>query len=146
MRNWLLILHILAAAAWIGGGLFSWYAFTQLTSAGSSSGSSVQILADKADRYFGPSAGLTLLTGLALVLFTEPWGWSDAFVLVGIAVFVFSAVWQPLVSSKVQSRLLAAIDDGGDVRPAMGAFHRVTVVDMGVLLVALWAMVIKLGA
>lgn len=145
MRTWLLIGHILSAAAWIGGGLFSWFATIQLTRAGGEAGHAVRRISEKADRYFGAAAGLTLLTGLSLVLFTDPWGWTDAFVLVGIGVFLFSAAWQPLVASKVDERLLTAIDEGGDTSAALSAFNRVAVVDIGILLIALWAMVVKLG-
>lgn len=146
MRDLLLILHILSATAWIGGGLYGWHSYARLAGAGDEAGRSVRILSEKADRYFGPAAGLTLLSGLALVLFTDPWGWTDGFVLVGIGVFAFSAVWQPLVASKTEERLLTAIDTSRDVGPALGAFHRSAGVEIAMLLVALWAMVVKFAA
>lgn len=145
MRDGLLVLHILSAAAWIGGGLYSWYAFTQLARAGSEAGDSVPVLARTADRYFGPAAGLTLLTGIILVLTVDPWGWTDTFVLVGLGAFLFSAVWQPLVSNKVQARLLVAVSGEGDTDRALGGLHRSTVVELGILVFAVWAMVTKLG-
>ncbi len=147
MEEGLLILHILSAAAWIGGGLYSWYSFTQLAKAGPEAGDSVSRLSETADRYFGPAAGLTLLSGIALVVFVDPWGWTDTFVLVGLGVFLFSAVWQPLVANKVQSRLLSSIGGGEtDTRSAIAGFHRTAAVDVAILVVAVWAMVTKVGA
>lgn len=146
MRDWLLIFHILGAAAWIGGGLHSWFSYTQLARAAETSGSSLVTLSKSADRYFGPVAVLTLLTGVVLVLTEDAWGWGDTFVIIGLGVFLFSAVWQPLVSSKVEKRLLDASEGRGSLGAAMGAFHRTAMVDVAVLLVALWAMVVKLGA
>lgn len=145
MRDGLLILHILAAAAWIGGGLYSWYSFTQLARAGADSGDSVPRLAKTAGRYFGPAAGLTLLSGIALVALVDPWNWTDTFVLVGLGVFVFSAIWQPLVGNKVQERLLGSIGGEGDTSAALSGFHRSSAVDIAVLIVTVWAMVTKLG-
>ncbi len=146
MDEGLLILHILSAAAWIGGGLYSWFSFTQLAKAGSEAGDSVPRLAETADRYFGPAAGLTLLSGIALVVFVDPWGWTDTFVLVGLGVFLFSAIWQPLVASKAQARLLGSIRGEGDSRAAIAGLHRTTAVDVAILVVAVWAMVTKLGS
>jgi hypothetical protein len=105
----------------------------------------VPLLARTADRYFGPAAGLTLLTGILLVLAVDPWGWTDAFVLVGLGVFLFSAIWQPLVANKVQARLLGALAGESDTGEALGAFHRSAAVDVAILVVAVWAMVSKLG-
>jgi hypothetical protein len=103
-------------------------------------------LTKAADRYFAPVAIVTLLIGIGLVWSQDPWTWSDTFVLVGIGVFVFSAVWQPLVASKTETRLVEAVTAGGDASAEIRASHRVVAVDVAVLLVALWSMVVKLGA
>jgi hypothetical protein len=91
-------------------------------------------------------ATLTLLSGIALVWTQDAWTWTDTFVLIGMGVFVFSAAFQPLVASKTEKRLLAAVEEGSDVDPAVKASHRVFAIDLAVVLVALWSMVVKLGA
>lgn len=146
MRDWLLIFHILGAAGWIGGGLYTWYASNQLARNSDTAGNAARILAGGADRYFAPVAVVTLLTGLALVWTQEAWGWTDTFVLIGIGVFVVSGVWQPLVASKAEERYLVAMESGEGISEATGALNRAALVDLGILLVALWAMVVKLGA
>jgi uncharacterized membrane protein len=145
MQEWLLVFHILGAAAWIGGGLYGWYSYAQLARAEGGSGTSLTTLIKTGNRYFGPASGLTLLTGVGLVLNSDAWGWTDAFVLIGLGVFVFSAIWQPLVASKAQAKLLEASAGEGSIGEAMGRFQRVSLVDLGILLVALWAMVMKWG-
>lgn len=67
MRSWPSIRHILGAAGWIGGGLSSWYTSNQLARNASSTGKAARLIPDGADRYFGPVAVVTLLTGIALV-------------------------------------------------------------------------------
>lgn len=146
MGEWLLFFHILGAAGWIGGGLYGWFSHTQIARASGPGGQALVTLTKTADRYFGPVAIVTLLTGIGLVWSQDPWAWNDTFVLVGIGVFVFSAVWQPLVASKTETRLVAAVTSGGDASAEIRASHRVVAVDVTVLLVALWSMVVKLGA
>ena len=145
LHEGLLVLHILGAAGWIGGGLFGWFSQVQLARNASSSGRALHTLAERADRFFGPVVGLTLLTGIALVWTQDAWGWSDTFVLMGIGAIVFSALFQPLVSSKDQERLLAAVERG-QAGAEIKASNRTAAIEMTVLLVVLWAMVAKLGA
>lgn len=146
MREGLVFLHILGAAGWIGGGLYAWHTYTQLARNTETSGRALETLSKRADRYFGPVAGLTLITGIALVWTEDAWTWTDTFVLIGIGVFVFSAVFQPLVSSKTEQRLLASVESGSGVDDALRGAQRVFAIDTAVVLVALWAMVAKLGA
>ncbi|HEX6221084.1 MAG TPA: DUF2269 family protein [Acidimicrobiia bacterium] len=146
MRDWLLFFHIVGAAGWIGGGLFAWFTYTQIAKNAATSGKSLATLTGRADRYFGPVAVLTLLSGIALVWTQDPWQWNDTFVLMGIGVFVFSAVFQPLVSSKAEKRLLEAVESGGDTTGALRSSNLASAVDIAVVLVTLWAMVVKLGA
>lgn len=81
----MLLFHVLGAAAWIGGGLFAMFAFTRLVNSGDEgAGSALERIAAGADRYFGPAAVVTLLTGIGLVLVSDAFGWGDAFVLIGI--------------------------------------------------------------
>lgn len=146
MSDLLLFFHVLGAAGWIGGGLYSYFIVPRLARKGDESSGTLQEIAGSADKYFGPVAGLVLLTGIGLVFESEAYGWSHAFVWVGIGVFVLSAIWQPLVASKVEKRLLGAVSGaGGDVGPAVSAWRKTGLFDIAIVLVALWAMVVKLG-
>jgi len=146
MRDWLLFFHILGAAGWIGGGLYGWFAYTQIAHNAGIAGKALEAISKTANRYFGPVAGVTLLSGIALVWTQDAWAWNDTFVLVGIGVFVFSAAFEPLVAAKTETRLVETAASGGDTATALRAWHRVFAIDFAVLMVALWAMVVKLGA
>ena len=145
MRDVLVFFHILGAAAWIGGGLFAGIGYNRvLRSAGASA--SIPALDRASQRYFGPAAGLTLLSGVLLVFTEEEWTWGDGFVLIGLGVFAFSAIWQGLMGNRVDRRVAAAAEGGEDLDGAIAAFNRNLLINLGVLVFAVWAMVSKLGA
>lgn len=145
MRDGLLFLHIIGAAGWIGGGLYAWYTQNKIARDSAAARPTLPLLTKASGAYFGAVSGLTLLSGIALVWTQDPWAWNDTFVLIGIGVFIFSAVWQPLVSQKVGGRLLTAVEEGRDPSAELTAGNRTTVLEVLVLLVALWAMIAKLG-
>jgi len=146
MNDALLFLHILGAAGWIGGGLYAYFIVPRLAKQGQESSGTLAVITGSADKYFGPVAGLVLFSGIGLVLESDAYGWSEPFIWVGIGVFVLSAIWQPLVASKVEERLLRAVAGaGGEVGAAISASRRTGLFDIAIVLVALWAMVVKLG-
>lgn len=146
MRNWLLFFHVLGAAVWIGGGVYGWVSTSQLARNPGRVGKSLEIISSAGGRFFGPFVGLTVLTGIALVWTQEAWGWSDAFVLIGLGAVVFSGAWQPLVAQKADTALIEKVSAGGDATTELGAFNRSAMIELAVLLFVLWSMVFKLGA
>jgi uncharacterized membrane protein len=89
VRDTLLIIHILSAAAWIGGSFMLAFAGPRMAKAGGpASGAWVGVVLEAVNRFFTPAAVFTLLSGIGLVLAVDPWGWSDAFVGIGIAAVV----------------------------------------------------------
>lgn len=147
MRNGLLFLHVLSAAAWIGGGLFAVWIYPRIAKSGvSGAGTALKAVAEKAGSFFGPAAGLTLLTGIILVLTRDEWGWGDTFVIVGLAVWVFSALFQALVSGKIEERMLdAAAAESGEMATALRGFYSSAAVEITALVVALYVMIAKVG-
>lgn len=146
MRNWLLFFHIFGATGWIGGGLYGWISTTQLARNPGRIGKSLEIIASAGGRFFGPFVGLTVLSGIALVWTQEAWGWSDAFVLIGLGAVVFSGAWQPLVAQKADTALIEKASAGGDTSRELVAFNRSAVIELAVLLFVMWSMVFRLGA
>ena len=145
MHNWLLFFHVLGAAAWIGGGLYGWISTTQLARNPGRVGKSLEIISSAGGRFFGPFVGLTVLTGIALVWTEEAWGWSDAFVLIGLGAVVFSGAWQPLVAQKADTALIEKVGAGDDATEELSVFNRTALIELAVLLFVLWSMVFKLG-
>lgn len=146
MRNLLLLLHIVGAAGWIGAGLFAQYVYTRITrDAPTAAADSLEAIGKKASWYFGAVSGLVLVTGIGLVLTSDAYGWTDAFVIIGIAAFVLSGIWQSIVGTRSDVRFLAALKgEGGDRSVALRTWRRVSSVDLAILFFTVYAMVAKL--
>ena len=93
MEETLLIIHIVSAAAWIGGSMFLGFAGPRMASAGGpAAGAWIGVALSSVTRFFIPAALLTAASGIAMVFMLEQWEWSHAFVLVGLGVFVLALV------------------------------------------------------
>ena len=146
LRSFLLFIHIVGAAGWIGGGLFAMFGVGNLARAGGpGNGRAIEVLVEKAGIYFGAMFALVILGGVGLVITQDQWGWTDTFVWVGIGAIVVSGVWQGLYASKADAKLLEAVkNESQDRLEALSKWRRTAWVDVAILLVALWAMVTKL--
>ncbi len=149
VEEFLLTIHILSAAAWIGTALFFGYAGPRFRAIGGPSVAGwIQVALDSIPRFIAPAAILTALTGSALVIIEEAWEWGDPFV--GIGLGVFAVVLGIGVGWNVPNmrRALASLE-AGDI-PAVGAAMR-KVSTAGIVIVVLlffaeFAMVYRLGA
>jgi uncharacterized membrane protein len=147
MRDGLLFLHIVGAAGWIGGGLYATYAYSTVAHIGPPSAAGVLRALDKrASVYFGVTSGLVLLSGIALVITSDAFGWGDAFVLVGLGAFLFSGIVQSTLGRKANERLIEAAETGDDLPKAISSWRLLSYLDAAVLFVVVWAMISKLGA
>ena len=140
MRTFLLTIHILAAAAWLGGAMMLIASFPKFAEL---AGFDKVRAVDEAvgAKFFGSAAGLLVLSGIGLVLRSEVIGWTTTFVLVGIAVIIIDGILEQLVITPSLKRA-AATEDPRTFRRAVwrgGGLHVV------MLTIALWAMVAKLG-
>jgi hypothetical protein len=147
MRNFLLIVHIVGAAGWLGGGLFGALAYPTVARSGPPSAGGILTAFEKwGSAYFGVTSGLVLLSGIGLVITSDTFGWSDTFVLIGLGAFLVSGIVQSTVGGKANKRLAAAAESGSGIAEATAAWRRITYVDIAVLIVVIWAMVTKFGA
>ena len=147
MRNFLLFLHILGAAGWLGGGLYGFQTFTQVARIGPpAGGDSLKELEKRGRVYFGVTSGLVFLSGVALVLTSDAFGWTDGFVLIGLGAFILSGVVQSLVGKKANERLTEAATTGSGIEPAVRSWQFASAWDLAILFVVVWAMVTKIGA
>lgn len=141
MREFLLIVHILAAAAWIGGGLFSLTSFPTL--ARQVGVKEVGALDESiGSKFFGSAIVLLLLSGIGLVLTSDAFGWGDAFVLIGIGVVVTEGALQGAVFGP---RMTEAYESGSLSRFRQ-QFRTSGAVSLVLVVLAVWAMVTKIGA
>lgn len=142
MRGLLVTIHVLAVAAWLGGGLF---ASVSLASLAKTLGVKPVLNLDQSvsTKFFGAAVGTVVLSGIALVLTSDSYGWGTAFVLVGLAVVVLDGALEGAVFGPRLKKLAAAAD------PSFEEFRRLSVLSTAVHLAligfAVWAMVVRLG-
>ena len=89
---------------------------------------------------------MVLVSGVALVLTSDAFGWGDGFVLIGLGAFIASGVVQSLVGKKANTGLTEAATSGSGIEPAVRSWQFASVWDLAILFVVVWAMVTKIGA
>ena len=143
--QWFLFAHILAATAWVGGGL----ALIALSVAAKKSSpeqelSLVRLGTSIGGPFFG-FAGLALIGfGIALVE-NGHWGYDTFFVEFGFGAWAFSALVGIFYYESERKRMDAAEarGDGAEVRRLLDRFHWVGRLDGLVLIVAIFVMAAK---
>ena len=90
MTELLLVIHILSAAAWIGGAFLSGFVAPRLARSGVEGATLAwaRVAAEAGAKYFNPAGILTALSGIGLVVTSDVYDWGDAFVSIGLAVVI----------------------------------------------------------
>jgi uncharacterized membrane protein len=142
MKDLLLTVHILSAAAWLGGGLFAMVSFPRQAA---ESGLKKLLALDEAigSKFFGTAVGLLLLSGIGLVLDSDAFGWGDGFVLIGFGTIVVDGALEGAVFGPALKRIARAEPE--DVGAFKRLFRRSGAVHVVLIVFAVWAMVAKLG-
>ena len=147
MHDFLLFLHIVGVAGWLGGGLHAFYAYSQIARMGApAGGETLKGLEKKSEMYFGVTSGLVILSGVVLVLTSDEFGWTDGFVLIGLGAFTLSGVLQSAFGKKANQRLTEAATTGSGIDVAVRSWQFGSAWDLVILFIVVWAMVTKLGA
>lgn len=141
MQEGLLTLHILAAAVWIGGGIYALLSYRRHAALGTLR--SAMTADQKVGSVFGISIGLLLLSGIALVLNSERFSFTHAFVLIGIGAIVLSGAIEGTVFAKATKEAMAS---GGERVELPRQFRWALPYYAVLFAVTVWAMVAKLGA
>jgi uncharacterized membrane protein len=149
VNEFLLILHVLAVAAWIGAGIYNVFLGPRFAAAGGEAAKAwTATLSAAMTKYFMPAGIATLVTGVLIVLVNDAYGWSDAFVSIGIATIVITTlIGQFVLGPAVKTALIAIA--AGDFPAAAAAGRKgaqwgriITVL----LIVTVVFMVLKTGA
>ena len=148
LRESLLLVHVLAAMIWLGGGVLL-VAFGRRTLRRGNAGATTAYLRDSefAGQVFGASTALVLGSGIWLVFEVSAWGFDQAWILVGLilggAMFLMGPAYHV---PQVKRRIVAAEEKGGthsDVVGAVGRWLRIATVEVGVMVFVLWLMIVK---
>lgn len=146
----LLWVHVTGAVLWVGGGV----TFLMVAERALASGDvpRIQNALDDAERlgkrFFMPLSILTLAAGIWLVL-EGGWGFTQPFVIGGIAGLVASAVLGGAVLTPVSEKLATGLRAAGSVTPEVHAsiikLRNLARLDSAILLVVVFLMTTKPG-
>lgn len=146
LAHWL---HVVAAAAWLGGNLVMLMVPGLMSSGGPPAMLATGRTALMLGRvFFTPAAILTLLTGIWLVADIEAYGFGERFVTVGFAAVLLIFIGSFAVMIPNGRKMVAAME-AGDAATAQALAPRQStmgVINVVVLLVTMYAMVARWGA
>jgi hypothetical protein len=150
VTEFLLIIHILSAAAWIGGGLLSAFVAPRLARSGIDGATLAwaRVAAEAGAKYFNPAGILTALSGVGLVLTSDLYDWSDTFISIGLGVVIAAGLIGAFVHRPGAGKMITALE-AGDRTAAAAEGKRAAiwgVVTSVLLIVAVVVMVLKTGA
>jgi uncharacterized membrane protein len=150
MTDLLVIIHILSAAAWIGGSFLTGFVAPRMASSDAQGAALAwaRVAAEAGAKYFNPAGILTALSGIGLVLTSDVYGWSDTFVSIGLGVVIATALIGALVHRPGAEKIVSALESGDRATAATqgkraAIWSAVTAV---LLIVAVVVMVLKTGA
>lgn len=149
MSDFLLIIHVLAAATWVGAGVFSGFAGSRMARQGGPAALGwAKVSREAAVKVFNPAGILTALSGILLVIFSDAYDWGDAFVTVGLTVVVINGVIGGAVHRPISDKMISALE-GDDYETAGRLGKQAAIwgsVSIALLIVAVSVMVMKTGA
>jgi uncharacterized membrane protein len=144
-------LHVTGAIVWLGGGVgltILWSGLTKAKEADAIRAIGTQNKALSA-KVFGPAVLLTLAFGVAMVIDTPAFAFSDFWIISGFIGIGFSGAINGAVADPATKRLVAAIEsDGFDSTAAAAARAKVRLagnLEMLVLFAVVFVMVAKPG-
>ncbi|HEX6945962.1 MAG TPA: hypothetical protein VF246_01250 [Acidimicrobiia bacterium] len=140
LQQILLTLHIIAAGLWLGGGIYATLAYRRHAAEGTLS--RVMAVEEKIGAFFGVAVVTLLLTGIGMVLNSERFSFTHAFVIIGIGAIVVSGALEGRVFGPAMKRAGEAEGPASFPAPMRWALPWYVVVFVFVV----WAMVAKLGA
>ena len=149
MQNTLLLIHILAASAWLGGNVVQIIAGPAMEKAGAGPHAAWVRTTVKLGRWlYTPAALIALVTGFELVRSNSAYEFSAAFVSLGFFAVIVGATLGMAVFGPTGRALADSIDRGDYtlVRTLKGKIRMWGTIDTVLVLVTIYAMVAKLGA
>jgi uncharacterized membrane protein len=147
MGDVLLIVHILAAATWLGAGVTVGFLTQRLRQAGDETGRAFMSAYERMGLVvFNPAGVLVLLSGVLLVI-DGPWEFEDAFVVIGILAVLTGAVFGARVFAPLSREAQAAHanHDRAELDRIYRRFRTFGIIDSTLIVLTIVAMVIKLG-
>lgn len=115
MHTALLVIHILSVVVWLGAGIGAAYLGPRFVNEGGNLALTWMRTADSmGPKLYGPASGLTLLSGIGLVLTTEAYSFGSWFVILGMAVWVAVAIGNGAYAGPREKKALESFESGDD--------------------------------
>lgn len=148
VRDFLLVLHILAVGSWIGGNVTQFVVTPKLRDRGGApAGAWMRSVLRMGTRLYTPAAVLVLLTGFGLVLDSDLYDFEHVFVVIGIATVIVAGVLGARVFGPRSEEAAAAFESGDDAAGVAVVNRTIpfAVVDTALVVVTVVAMVGRWG-
>jgi uncharacterized membrane protein len=149
VHTWLLFLHVTGAIVWIGSGA-ALLVLQRLLVRADERGALLAIARQEqalGNRLFMPAALATLVAGVAMVALSDAFRFSDLWILVGFGGIALSAVAQTGIAAPAGRRFTALLEapegDRAELERLARRMHRGSTLDVAVLLVVVWAMIVR---
>lgn len=142
------LVHVLAVVAWVGGLIMMVLMAGRAARTGTAALAPVARLAADLGGYIAAVAGVAFLAGVGMMFTEGAPGWGEAWISIGLTVFLITA----FTGSRLEQPRYAALADaadGGDaaaVEGARKALLPVAMLDLTLLVIAIAAMVYRWGA
>ncbi|MGH8873202.1 MAG: hypothetical protein ACRDWS_14660 [Acidimicrobiia bacterium] len=115
MHNVLLVIHVLSVILWLGSGMGATYIGSRLVrESGTVALAWLRVAEGMGPRLYGPASGLTLLSGIGLVLTSDAYGFGSLFVVLGMAVWVLIAIGNGAYAGPREKRAVQAFESGDE--------------------------------
>jgi uncharacterized membrane protein len=141
------LIHVLAAIVWVGGGtlglVFTWRSLAAEREHRLGFARDMEVLAN---RVFAPASIIALLFGILLVLEVDAFEFSDTWVLIGIIGLAASVAVGMGFFGPQTKRLIAELESNDPkAEGRLGMIAKMSVLDLTIVYVVVWAMVAKPG-
>jgi hypothetical protein len=149
LHDILLVIHILSVIVWLGAGIGATYIGPRLVAAGGTVALSwLRVSETMGPRVYGPASGLTLLSGIGLVLTTDAYSFGSLFVILGMSIWVLVAIGSGAIGGRQEKRALEAFEAGDEAtgRDTLRKLNAWVIVEFALLLTVLVAMIFRWGA
>jgi uncharacterized membrane protein len=140
-------LHVTTAIIWVGGGVFGAILTERAKTASPAHRLGIATdMAHVSNRVFAPTAVLTLVFGVLMVIDAEAIEFEQTWIVIGLTAIALSIVIGAGYLGPQSGKLVAELEEGSEA--ALDRLRRIALAgyaDLVILLIAVWAMVAKPG-